>query len=64
MAKCKVLFWNDCDEDSTLREALLSSRATEILKDMLESGLESYEDDEENKDDPALDTIRFMISNL
>lgn len=64
MNKCKVLFWDDCDEDSPLMEALLSPRATEILKDMLEAGLESYEDDDENKDDPALDAIRFMINNL
>ena len=64
MSKCKVLFWDDCDESSSLMETLLSPRATEILKDMLEAGLESYEDDEENKDDPALDTIRFMINNL
>lgn len=64
MNKCKVFFWNDCKEDSPLMEAVLSPRATEILKDMLEAGLESYEDDEENKDDPALDAIRFMINNL
>lgn len=64
MNKCKVLFWDDCDKDSPLMEATLSPRATEVLKDMLEAGLESYEDDEENKDDPDLDIIRFMINNL
>lgn len=64
MNKCKVFFWDDCDKDSPLMAALLSPRATEILKDMLEAGLESYEDDEENRDDPALDAIRFMINNL
>lgn len=64
MNKCKLLFWDDCNEDSPLMEALLSPRAAEILKDMLEAGLESYEEDEENKDDPALDAIRYMIANL
>lgn len=64
MNKCKVLFWDDCEEDSPLMEANLSPRAIEILKDILEAGLESYMDDEENCDDPALDAIRFMINNL
>lgn len=64
MNKCNVLFWDDCNEDSPLMEALLSPRAAEILKDMLEAGLESYDDDDENKDDPALEAIRFMINNL
>ena len=64
MNKCNVLFWDDCNEDSPLMEALLSPRAAQILKDMLEAGLESYDDDDENKDDPALEAIRFMINNL